>query len=83
MVEKVRLICVGRVCRKIAGREAGRVCVIVDIIDKNFVLIDGPRVKRRRCNIKHLEPLDLIIDVNKDTPKEEIVKKLEEKGIKE
>ncbi|RLG55185.1 MAG: 50S ribosomal protein L14e, partial [Candidatus Hydrothermarchaeota archaeon] len=47
---------IGRVCVKTAGREAGKRCVIVDIIDKNFVLVDGPEVQRRRCNIKHLEP---------------------------
>ncbi|MEM3979819.1 MAG: KOW motif-containing protein, partial [Ignisphaera sp.] len=44
---------VGRICVKIAGREAGRKCVIVDIIDDNYVLIMGPKsmngVKRRRC----------------------------------
>ncbi len=33
---------VGRVCVKLNGREAGRKCVIVDVIDKNFVLITGP-----------------------------------------
>jgi len=53
---------VGRICVKIAGREAGRKCVIVDIIDENYVLITGPKqltgVKRRRCNINHIEPLD-------------------------
>ncbi len=28
---------VGRVCMKLAGREAGKKCVVVDVIDKNFV----------------------------------------------
>ena len=82
-MEKEALITIGRVCRKIAGREAGRICVIVDIIDKNFVLIDGPKVKRRRCNIKHLEPLEVVLDIKKGASKEEVVKKLEEAGIKE
>ncbi|MDH5780930.1 MAG: 50S ribosomal protein L14e, partial [Candidatus Bathyarchaeota archaeon] len=33
---------VGRICVKIAGGEAGRRCVIVDVIDKNFMLVTGP-----------------------------------------
>ncbi len=37
---------VGRVAVKTLGREAGRYCVVVDIIDKNFVLIDGIKVRR-------------------------------------
>ncbi|MCL6579366.1 MAG: 50S ribosomal protein L14e, partial [Candidatus Bathyarchaeota archaeon] len=52
---------VGRICVKLTGRETGRKCVIVDIIDKSFVLITGPKsvtgVKRRRANINHVEPL--------------------------
>ena len=47
---------IGRVCLKIAGRHAGRLAVVVDAMDGPFVLIDG-NVKRKRCNIHHLEPL--------------------------
>jgi large subunit ribosomal protein L14e len=36
------------------GREAGRYCVIVDIIDKNYLLIDGLKVRRRRVNYNHI-----------------------------
>jgi len=76
---------VGRICVKIAGREAGRKCVIVDIIDENFVLITGPKsisgVKRRRCNINHLEPLDKKIDIPKGAPDDVVTKALEEAGL--
>ena len=41
----------GRVCVKIAGRESGKKCVIVDVIDENFVEIVGNEVKNKRCNI--------------------------------
>ncbi len=58
------MIEVGRVCIKIAGRDAKKIAVIVDTLDKNFVLIDG-NVRRRKCNIKHLEPLDLVLKIKK------------------
>lgn len=32
---------IGRVCIKIAGRDAGMKCVVVEQLDNNFVLIDG------------------------------------------
>ena len=58
----------GRICLKIAGREAGKYCVIVERIDDSFVLITGPksitRVKRRKCNIDHLEPTEEKFDIN-------------------
>lgn len=76
---------VGRICVKIAGREAGRKCVIVDIIDDNFVLITGPKsltgVKRRRVNIKHIEPLDKVINIRKGASDEDVLKALEEAGL--
>ena len=58
------MIEVGRLCVKIAGRDAGKRAVIVDIIDDNYVLIDG-NVRRKKCNIMHLEPLDDKIKIRK------------------
>ncbi|MCE4621200.1 MAG: 50S ribosomal protein L14e [Desulfurococcales archaeon] len=76
---------VGRICIKVRGREAGRKCVIVDIIDENFVLITGPKsltgVKRRRANINHIEPLDKKIDIEKGASDEEVLKALEQAGL--
>ena len=56
---------IGRVCVKTMGREAGKHCVIVDIIDKNYLLIDGLAVRRRRTNYKHVEPLAETIEIKK------------------
>ncbi len=63
---------VGRICMKISGREAGEKCVIVDIIDDKFVEIVGSAVKNRRCNIKHLEPLEQTMEIKSDDP--EVIK---------
>lgn len=67
---------VGRVCVKIAGREAGEKCVIVEVIDDKFVEIVGTNIKNRRCNITHLEPVDQTIEIKSDNV-EEIKKELE------
>jgi large subunit ribosomal protein L14e len=67
---------VGRICMKISGREAGEKCVIVEIIDDKFVEVMGSTVKNRRCNIKHLEPLDQVIEIKSEDP-EEIKKEFE------
>jgi len=57
---------VGRICVKIAGREAGEKCVIVEIIDDNYVEVVGSNIKNRKCNLKHLEPVDQKIEVKSD-----------------
>ncbi len=75
---------VGRICVKIAGREAGHKCVIVDLIDKNFVLATGPKevtgVKRRRVNISHIEPTKDKIDIDRGVSDEDIAKALDASG---
>jgi len=76
---------VGRICVKLYGREAGRKCVIVDIVDDNYVLITGPKsvsgVKRRRVNVNHVEPLDRKVEIPRGASDEEVVKALELSGL--
>lgn len=71
---------VGRICVKLTGREAGRKCIIADIIDKNFVLITGPKnvtgVKRRRANANHIEPLQDKIKIKRGASDEELIEAL-------
>ena len=55
---------IGRICIKIAGRDAGNTAIIVEVIDDKYVLIDG-NVRRRKCNISHLEPLDDDLKIKK------------------
>ncbi len=68
-----KMIEVGRVCIKIAGRDAGKRCVVIKEIDKNYVLVDG-FTRRKKVNIKHLLPLPKVVKVNEKTTKEEIQK---------
>ena len=75
---------VGRVCVKVAGRESGRKCVIVDVMDKSFVMVTGPKkvtgVKRRRVNINHVAPLEDAIQVKRGASDEEVTQRLEAAG---
>jgi large subunit ribosomal protein L14e len=75
---------VGRICVKITGREAGRKCIVLNIIDENFALITGPRkvsgVKRRQVNISHIEPTEVKIDIMREATDEEIVQALTKTG---
>lgn len=75
---------IGRICVKLTGREAGRKCVIVDVIDKNFVLITGPKnltgVRRRRTNINHVEPLPEKINIKRGASDEEVIEALKAAG---
>lgn len=81
---------VGRVCMKIAGREAGKYCVIIKPAgkskeDKSFVFVTGPRlltgIKRRRANIDHLQPTDYKLELKEDAPDEEIIEAFEKAGL--
>ena len=72
---------IGQLCLKIAGRDGGNFCVVVDVVDDTNVLIDG-NVRRRKCNIAHLEPIDKQLKVKKNASTSEVQKALEKEGIK-
>ena len=76
-----KMIEIGRLCIKIAGRDAGLKCAIVDVLDNKFVLIDG-ETRRRKCNILHLEPLKDTIKIKKKASHEDVKKEFEKLGLK-
>jgi large subunit ribosomal protein L14e len=75
---------VGRICLKQAGRENGKKCIIIDVMDKSFVLVTGPKkitgIKRRRVNINHVMPLQDKIEIKRGASDDEVAHVLEEAG---
>ncbi len=74
---------VGRVAVKILGREAGRRCVVVDIIDKNYVLVDGVKVRRRRVNVGHLASTKDMVKLEKGASTEDVKKAIDKAKLTE
>ena len=71
---------IGQLCIKIAGRDSGQFCLIVDNIDNNFVLIDG-NVRRKKCNVLHLEPLNIILKIKKGADTKTVLDAMKKEGI--
>ena len=74
------MIEIGRLCVKIAGRDAGKKCIVVDILDDTFVLIDG-ETRRRKCNIFHLEALDQVLQIKKGASHDEVADAMKKIGV--
>jgi large subunit ribosomal protein L14e len=64
---------IGRVCLKVKGREQGERCVVLDVVDRNFVIVVGPNVKRRRVNMNHIRPLDEVVSLQRNATDEEAI----------
>jgi len=73
----MRTLEVGTVCVKTTGREAGQKAVVMETIDDNYVLIQGSRIRKRKCNVSHLMPIGKTIKVNKSVTQKELAKELE------
>jgi large subunit ribosomal protein L14e len=71
---------VGRVCLKIAGRDANKYCAVVKVIDSKNVEIDG-QTRRRKCNIEHLEPLEKILKIKENASNKEVCDALTKEGF--
>ena len=77
----------GRICVKVVGREAGSHCVVVEAKEENYVTVTGPKnisgVRRRLCNIRHLEPLETILEISTGADDEAVEKALADAGLTE
>ena|SRR3989338_5366948 len=71
---------VGRVCLKIAGRDAGKKCVIVKHMEGKIYLVDG-ETRRRKCNTLHLEPTEQTLEIKENASHEEVIKAFKAIGI--
>ncbi len=69
----------GLICRKTAGKEKDRVCIVLDV-KNNLATIDG-YVKKRECNIRHLAPL-AAVELPKNASHEDILALLEASGFR-
>ncbi|MBI2148085.1 50S ribosomal protein L14e [Candidatus Woesearchaeota archaeon] len=72
---------VGDVAVKIAGRDAGQICAVVDVLDGKYVLVDGS-TRRKKCNMSHLEFLDKKIKIKKGAETSDVRRSLSDAGFK-
>lgn len=70
----------GRICVVRAGSDAGKEVVVSEVIDRNFVMISGEKVKQRKINVRHLEPTSRKGAVIVPTKKEDVAKKAPKKA---
>lgn len=71
---------VGRLVVKTAGRDAGEFGVVIEVLDDNYVMLDG-NVRRKKVNRSHVEPLGQVFDVKKGAKTEEVRAVLDDAGI--
>lgn len=80
----------GRVCMKIAGREAGGYCVVIKPAgtskeEKSFVTVTGPKlltgVKRRKVNIGHVKATEEKVVIDADATDEAVIAAYDKAGL--
>ena len=76
-----RFVEVGRICLVNYGPDAGKLCTIVDIVDGNKCLVDGPRkitgVSRQVMPFKRLALTDLVCKIERSARDAEITSAFE------
>jgi len=78
---------IGRICVKLAGRDAGGKCVVVGTVDRNTLLVTGPtkltKVRRREINIRHLAYTPERIEIHENASDEEVLEILQKSNLVE
>jgi large subunit ribosomal protein L14e len=78
---EMSLLDVGRVCVKVRGRDAGGLCVVLEVPHEGRVLVDGVGVRRRKVSVLDLEPTPSVLSVKKDASTDSVVKELDEASL--
>jgi len=74
-----KMIEIGQVCIKIAGRDAGKLCAVIDTIDDRYVVIEGA-TRRKKCNVRHLEPMIKKLEIKKNASHDEVIAEMKKAG---
>ena len=71
---------IGSLCIKTAGRKAGEKVIVIEIDkEKHIATIIGKNIKKKKCNLRHLMPLNKTRTVNKNISQKEAEKLIEAK----
>lgn len=80
-----RFVEIGRVCLLTYGPDKGKLCTIVDIVDENRVLVDGPvaitGVHHHALPIKWMMLTDLKVDVKRNARQTSLTRAWEEADV--
>jgi large subunit ribosomal protein L14e len=60
-----RFVEIGRVCLITYGELEGKLCVILDVIDQNKALVDGPEIPRQKINFRRISLTDIKMDIKR------------------
>ncbi len=72
---------VGRICLKTAGRDAGNFCMVIKKLELPYVIVEG-YTRRKKVNIRHLEPTDKVVEISEEATREKVIIALEKEGYK-
>ena len=71
---------IGKVCMKIAGRDAGRPAIVIEVHKDGYVTIDGYS-RRKKVNPQHLQFIGTKVDIKKGATHDTVIKALEKLGF--
>lgn len=70
---------VGKLVLKIAGRDAGKVGIVLSPVKDGKILIDG-LVRRKEVSIKHVVPMSKAVKIKENASSEDVKKELTKLG---
>ncbi|GKT25485.1 Ribosomal protein L14 like protein [Aduncisulcus paluster] len=73
-----RFVQIGRLSLINFGKQQGKVVVILDIVDKNRVIVEGPGVPRRVLSVKRITLTPHVVSIPRGVRSGLLLKKLEE-----
>lgn len=71
---------IGRICIKLSGKDAGKLCVVIDLVNEITVFVDGYS-RRKKCNLKHLEQTEYVVNIFRGITHDDLIRVLESENM--
>ncbi|XP_078607079.1 uncharacterized protein LOC144879468 isoform X1 [Branchiostoma floridae x Branchiostoma japonicum] len=78
-----RFVEIGRVAFVRFGQDEGKLCAVVDIVDQNRALVDGPNIRRQAISFKFLHLTPVVITIGHGCGTSAVKKAWEKEGVEE
>jgi len=87
MVKRNYTVQIGRVCLINRGEFAGKICTILDVVDQNRALVDGPvdstGVHRQQMSFKNLALTPIVVEISRCVRQATLAKALKDQKVVE
>jgi len=76
-----RFVEIGRICTLNYGNDFGHLCAVIEVLDQNRILVEGPKVPRQVLNVRRINLTPFKVDFHRGSRSSFVLKAMEDAKV--